>query len=226
MATPLSITKTLIGSRINDSIELIVGALDKLEGEELKATEAKLAKLRDMLVKLNECQNMDDITTKLGTKFDDTDDVEQDNKLPDVLIPYEDLKAMDEKSIMIAKVILDMKYNDGTIKIMYRANVGLENIDAVEEYLKTRDDITYDRPNPRVVSITNKNTTEMKDKIHLDDVFHCLAEIYYGQLEKIREGKESNVIHITSPFNIDEYVKSKGYKVVNVNDVEFDVVLD
>jgi hypothetical protein len=103
--------------------------------------------LRDKLAYLDECKDITELATKFGIDINAKSDAaaaapEQDMNFPDILIPYEELKKMDEKDIMVARTIANVKFASKPFKIAYGLKTPLTHIDYVEEKLKELDYVT------------------------------------------------------------------------------------
>jgi hypothetical protein len=224
---PIDVLKAFVRDRFKDSIAQYERVIDVLGPEEKKAADKKMAELQSELDKLDECKDVNELVAKLGLDIT-TEAPEQDMNFPDILIPYEELKKMDEKDIMVARTIVNIKFASEPIKIVYGLQTPLTHIDYVEEKLKELDYVTLDRPEPRMLSVANKNAGAMGDKTILGDMADCLGRIYYGQLQKLRKEADIIYVDITSLFNLFDYVKSKGYNVAKTTDTatSFTVTID
>lgn len=223
----LTLIKNFLRNRLTGNIENYNRCIDTLDEKERKIADEAVAEARARLDDLEKVESLEElkIKFKLDTNPSDVKPEEIDMKFDDILVAYEDLKKMEEKDIMVARTLMSIKYNSGVIKNAYGDHTPTSDIDYVEEHLKTLDYITYERPTPRFLILKNKNTEALKGKEFLDDIAHCFADIYYGQLEKIREKKGEVVVHLSSFFNINIYIKSKGYNVVELGTPNFDVIV-
>lgn len=232
MADQLKVLKDLIISRLNEGIKSIEGNFDRLTDEEQIGLRKKAEQYALSIAQIDSIDSIEELV-KFTNSFSDhktetTDYKKGDDEVKVDIIPYEHLQRMEQRDIMLVKIKLEIESELIKTAIIYDKCVADADIDYIEEYLKTLDSITYERTivnDYRRISITYKNASRKPINAFQADINNCLSNLYYGQLQKLREKKDSIVVNLSTLFNIAENLEKFGYTVTRKTDVEFTVTL-